>query len=1284
MKKTILFVLCVVTCLLLAMSVMADTQAPTTCHACNAQKTWTVMPESWKTLTEGHYHYYLDKNVTPGQLITPSDVNVTICLDLNGYSIETNGRAMSLNSGTVLNLMDSSAGETGAVCGTTGSNNTASGTIAMKKGCQFNLYSGTVKFSKDDVGLGMCRGVVGIESGSQMQMFGGKVEGCELVTGTLTNQGTGGAIYMGANCQLTVSGGEITSGIVPESGEGPCVYASSGTSRITLTGNARVEEICGVSLQDNLMITGTYTGYARLRSVKAAPPSVGIAVGTAAGADISNANLFCTNDGGYAVNKSGDALVLAVFTPTAKQHKCDHCQDIMIWTSYQDGQSLLTQTGHHHLYLSEKYTGKQINPVADAQLCLDLYGEDIYSDGRALHLKDNAVISVMDTVGGSTVTGTSANSNPAGGVVAVNKNAQLNIYGGAFSAVQDGSGHGIGSGGVIYMGGAGEINLYGGSIQGTNLVISGYSLATNGYGAAVFVGKNGVLNVSGGEILSGSVPEGGRGECVYLHDATAKVKLSGNGSIEEIYCLDNDQQLTVTGNYTGTASLRFPDTVVIQENTVVGACVDADVTKAKLQCVNGSGYALVNKDGDLVTSSFGLDAVAAAFNPDGAAGYDTLQKAIDACNGGYVKLLQAAQQTATVEKDLYIDTNGYGATLTLAEGVTLYGFDSQTDDYTVSDGNYGKLTVTGGTVKGLPVESEFAQDQYLAVTEGDKVSFHRVTLQIYAMSLRPEKAGLYYKSHFLSDQVAAPKIASYGVALSVMDTPNAKNLETQCKYTTFTNFESGADGNPDTVCSTILTGVLKDKNSNKINTRNLNTTVYGRAYARTTDGALLLGQPVERSLKEQLELASNMLEKLTTQQVDGFAAMYQKYESVLEGLQLDNLRRIMDLTDTFVSADLIVDGKTEYVIVHDGTSGAKKLATQLVKIFVDVYGITLKSYAAEEREETAGEIVVGMSRWIAHKAARKLTGEFDFAMLPEEGKLLLCAKDELSYGYLGQYLKREVFVKSESADLTLDSDDELVYSQSELMDTTYVDYWMAGNTSFTLGDHFAYRTFTNEDTTLPYRIYVPFNYNPEKEYPLLLNLHGAGLRGNNNVRQLALIDKMMKIPEMMVDEAILVFPQCPENEKWVDTPWGEGSYDLDSVPESNELKAVMELIGQLQKDYSVDAKRIYAIGFSMGGYGTWNLLMNHPDVFAAGIPMCGAGDPSKAGVLKDMPIWAVHGAKDPTVPVSGSRDMAKAMEAVGATNFHYTEIADAEHDVWNYTYSNTEMFTWLFNQKKAG
>lgn len=386
--------------------------------------------------------------------------------------------------------------------------------------------------------------------------------------------------------------------------------------------------------------------------------------------------------------------------------------------------------------------------------------------------------------------------------------------------------------------------------------------------------------------------------------------------------------------------------------------------------------------------------------------------------------------------------------------------------------------------------------------------------------------------------------------------------------------------------------------------------------------------------------------------------------------------------EPFVSSTLIDSGTSQYVIVHDGSSETRTLANEIKTAISGAFGVTLEVVSGKEREESGCEIVLGQSRQIAEKTYNKLRDQFDFALKVEENKLILCAQDTLSYQYLSAYLKREVFVKTETGDLVLDSGDNVVYSKSSLMEKNYIDYLLEEKAYISLTELFQWEQYKNSDTTLPYRLYVPFNYSPDKQYPLLVNLHGAGLRGSDNQKHLQFIDTAMKMPELSVDDAIIIFPQCPESDRWVDTDWSVGSYSTDATPESNELKAVMELIAQLQTEYSVDSGRIYACGFSMGGYGTWDLLARHSDVFCAGIAMCGAGDPSKADILKDIPIWAIHGAKDPTVPVTGSRDMVEAIKAAGGEKITYTELADNEHDVWNYTYSNAEIFTWLFSQKK--
>ena len=384
----------------------------------------------------------------------------------------------------------------------------------------------------------------------------------------------------------------------------------------------------------------------------------------------------------------------------------------------------------------------------------------------------------------------------------------------------------------------------------------------------------------------------------------------------------------------------------------------------------------------------------------------------------------------------------------------------------------------------------------------------------------------------------------------------------------------------------------------------------------------------------------------------------------------------------FYANELIKDGKSEYVIVYDGTTSSMIFARELRSIVSSAFGVMLSIEKASDRAEGDYEIVVGNARDISKTTTNKLVGEYDFAIKSEDKKIVFTAKDEISYVYLAEYLRREVLVKSEQTTVAIDSDDDLVYSDSALSEKNYVEYMIDGKKNVTLSKICAKETYTNSDTVLPYRIYVPFNYSPDKEYPIFVNLHGAGHRGNDNEKHLGFIGSLLTVNDLPLNDSIIIFPQCPENNKWVDTDWGKGSYSLDAVPESNELRALVELIGKIKSEYSVDEKRIYACGLSMGGYGVWNLLMRHSDLFAGGIAMCAAGDPTKADILVDMPVWAIHGAKDPTVPVSGSRDMYNAIKAAGGTKMEYTELPNNEHDVWTYTYANANIFRWLYQQVK--
>ena len=221
----------------------------------------------------------------------------------------------------------------------------------------------------------------------------------------------------------------------------------------------------------------------------------------------------------------------------------------------------------------------------------------------------------------------------------------------------------------------------------------------------------------------------------------------------------------------------------------------------------------------------------------------------------------------------------------------------------------------------------------------------------------------------------------------------------------------------------------------------------------------------------------------------------------------------------------------------------------------------------------------------------------------------------------------------------------------------------------------------SDGTTLKYRLYLPEDYDAKKVYPLLVFLHGAGERGDDNEAQLLhMMLTMLNLKNSPLREAIIFAPQCPSGQQWVDTPWANGNYSTSAVKESNELAGVVEIVDQLWFDYSIDEDRIYAMGLSMGGFGTWDLLMRHRDIFAAGVPICGGGDPTMADVLVDVPIYTFHGSADPTVPVDGTRAMAEALEEAGSTVFTYEEMEDMGHGIWSTVAARPDVLRWLFEQ----
>ena len=200
---------------------------------------------------------------------------------------------------------------------------------------------------------------------------------------------------------------------------------------------------------------------------------------------------------------------------------------------------------------------------------------------------------------------------------------------------------------------------------------------------------------------------------------------------------------------------------------------------------------------------------------------------------------------------------------------------------------------------------------------------------------------------------------------------------------------------------------------------------------------------------------------------------------------------------------------------------------------------------------------------------------------------------------------------------------------------------------------------------LKYLVFLPEGYeeNGDEAWPLLMFLHGAGERGDDLER--VKVHGPPKVAAAGGDVPfIIVAPQCP-----LDTWWS--------------VWQVRDLLDEVRAHHRVDDSRLYLTGLSMGGFGTWKMIAEFPDLFAAAVAICGGGDPATAPAMGQLPIWAFHGAKDTVVPLSGSESMVEALHAAG-NPAQLTVYPEAGHDSWTETYDNPELYEWLLRHRREG
>lgn len=231
--------------------------------------------------------------------------------------------------------------------------------------------------------------------------------------------------------------------------------------------------------------------------------------------------------------------------------------------------------------------------------------------------------------------------------------------------------------------------------------------------------------------------------------------------------------------------------------------------------------------------------------------------------------------------------------------------------------------------------------------------------------------------------------------------------------------------------------------------------------------------------------------------------------------------------------------------------------------------------------------------------------------------------------------------------------------------------------------------FIEQQDTLGYRILWPANFDKEKQYPLVLFLHGAGERGNDNEKQLvhgsalfAQDGNRTKFP------AIVVFPQCPANSFWSNATvdrnkTGKGRLVFQNGGEPTKpMDLVLQLMDSLITKPYIRKDQVYVGGLSMGGMGTFEILSRRPNMFAAAIPICGGGNREAASrYAQKVPVWIFHGAKDNVVHPDFSIEMVSALLKAGGQP-KFTLYDNAGHNSWDAAFAEPDFLPWLFSKKQ--
>lgn len=200
-----------------------------------------------------------------------------------------------------------------------------------------------------------------------------------------------------------------------------------------------------------------------------------------------------------------------------------------------------------------------------------------------------------------------------------------------------------------------------------------------------------------------------------------------------------------------------------------------------------------------------------------------------------------------------------------------------------------------------------------------------------------------------------------------------------------------------------------------------------------------------------------------------------------------------------------------------------------------------------------------------------------------------------------------------------------------------------------------------------YLVYLPKDYSGQtRNYPLVIYLHGGSHKGNdlNKLKEYGL--------PYLVDQGndfdfIVVSPQCPDNKYWSSDNWFEPLYE------------------KIIAKYRINPDKVYLTGISMGGYGTYIVAMDHPDKFAAIVPLCGGcndSDTTRICNLKNIPIWAFHGTTDNLITITETERIVNTLDKCEG-KIKFTKLEGEGHGIQYLYEKHPQIYEWMLKQSRS-